>query len=142
LVIGGILGGILVSRKGLKYWIWWMALAINLPDLVYIYMAWQQPESLWLINSLVAIEQFGYGFGFTAFMMYLIYIAAGQFKTAHYAIATGFMAAGMMIPGMVSGWIQEQMGYPLFFIWVMIAALPSFYVISKLPLAADFGKSE
>lgn len=141
LVIGGILGGILVSRKGLKYWIWWMALAINLPDLVYIYMAWQQPESSWIINALVAVEQFGYGFGFTAFMMYLIYIAEGQFKTAHYAIATGFMAAGMMIPGMVSGWIQDSLGYPLFFIWVMVATLPAFYIISRLPLEDDFGKA-
>ena len=141
LVIGGILGGILVSRKGLKYWIWWMALAINLPDLVYIYMAWQQPESYWLIYPSVAIEQFGYGFGFTAFMMYLIYIAQGEFKTAHYAIATGFMAAGMMLPGMVSGWVQEALGYPVFFIWVMVATLPAFYMISRLPLDADFGKA-
>ncbi len=140
LVIGGILGGILVSRKGLKYWIWWMALAINLPDLAYIYMAWQQPEASWLIHLLVGIEQFGYGFGFTAFMMYLIYIAEGQFKTAHYAIATGFMAAGMMIPGMLSGWIQESLGYPLFFVWVIIATLPAFYVISKIPLEKDFGR--
>jgi len=140
LVIGGILGGILVSRHGLKYWIWWMALAINLPDLVYIYMAWQQPEAGGLIYLLVAIEQFGYGFGFTAFMMYLIYIAEGQFKTAHYAIATGFMAAGMMIPGMVSGWIQENLGYPNFFIWVMIATIPAFYVISQIPLDKDFGR--
>lgn len=140
LVIGGILGGILVSRKGLKYWIWWMALAINLPDLAYIYMAWQQPETGWLIYLLVAIEQFGYGFGFTAFMMYLIYIAEGQFKTAHYAIATGFMAAGMMIPGMVSGWIQETLGYPVFFIWVVIATIPAFYVISRIPLDAKFGR--
>lgn len=139
LVIGGILGGILVSRKGLKYWIWWMAFAINLPDIAYIYMAWQQPEVGWLIYLLVAIEQFGYGFGFTAFMMYLIYIAEGQFKTAHYAIATGFMAAGMMIPSMISGWIQESLGYPQFFIWVVIATLPAFYVISKIPLDKDFG---
>ncbi len=140
LVIGGIFGGILVSRHGLKYWIWWMALAINLPDLAYIYMAWQQPEAGWLIYLLVAIEQFGYGFGFTAFMMYLIYIAEGQFKTAHYAIATGFMAAGMMIPGMVSGWIQENLGYPNFFIWVMVATIPAFYVISKIPLDESFGR--
>ena len=140
LVLGGILGGILVSRKGLKYWIWWMALAINLPDVVYIYLAWQQPESQWLINVLVAIEQLGYGFGFTAFMMYLIYIARGSFKTAHYAIATGFMAAGMMLPGMVSGWIQETLGYPKFFIWVLLSTLPAFYVITRLPLEADFGK--
>lgn len=140
LVTGGILGGIAVSRHGLKYWLWPMALAINLPDLVYIYMAWVQPNSLLLINSLVAVEQFGYGFGFTAFMLYLIYIAQGEYKTAHYAIATGFMAAGMMIPGMVSGWIQEALGYPMFFVWVMIATLPAFYIISKIPLPATFGK--
>lgn len=142
LVIGGILGGILVSKHGLKFWIWWMAIAINLPDLTYIYMAYQQPENLLVIQSLVAIEQFGYGFGFTAFMMYLIYIAEGNFKTAHYAIATGFMAMGMMIPGMVSGWIQEQLGYQHFFIWVMIATLPAFYIISKLPLEKDFAKAK
>jgi PAT family beta-lactamase induction signal transducer AmpG len=140
LVTGGILGGIMVSRHGLKYWIWWMALAINLPDLVYVYLSWYQPESYWLIYASVAIEQFGYGFGFTAFMMYLIYIAQGEFKTAHYAIATGFMAAGMMLPGMISGWIQQILGYPLFFTWVMIATLPSYYIISRLPLEADFGK--
>ena len=116
LVIGGILGGILVSRQGLKFWIWWMALAINLPDILYIIMAWQQPESFLLISIFVAIEQFGYGFGFTAFMLYLIYIAQGEFKTAHYAIATGFMAAGMMFPGMWSGWLQEMLGYVPFFV--------------------------
>ncbi len=141
LVVGGILGGILVSRHGLKAWIWWMALAINLPDLAYIYMAYQQPENSLIIYSLVAIEQFGYGFGFTAFMMYLIYIADGHFKTAHYAIATGFMAMGMMIPGMFSGWIQEKLGYPHFFIWVMIATIPAFYVISRLPLDKNFARA-
>lgn len=142
LVIGGILGGILVSRHGLKAWIWWMALAINLPNMVYIYMAYLQPQNTILIQTLVAIEQFGYGFGFTAFMMYLIYIAEGNFKTAHYAIATGFMAMGMMIPGMVSGWIQDKLGYPHFFIWVMIATLPAFYVISRIPLEKDFAKAK
>ncbi|MEH6455267.1 MAG: MFS transporter, partial [Cocleimonas sp.] len=139
LVIGGIIGGILVSRHGLKFWIWWMALAINLPDIGYIYMAIQQPEPSVIIYVLVAIEQFGYGFGFTAFMMYLIYIADGKFKTAHYAIATGFMAAGMMIPGMFSGWIQEQLGYSNFFIWVTIATIPAFIVIALIPLDKDFG---
>ena len=139
LVLGGVVGGILVSQKGLKYWIWWMALAINLPDLVYVFMAWEQPTSFLQIKLLVAIEQLGYGFGFTAFMLYLIYIAKGQYKTSHYAIATGFMAAGMMIPGMFSGWIQEALGYKYFFIWVIVATLPAFYVISRLPLEADFG---
>ncbi|MEE9302295.1 MAG: MFS transporter [Thiotrichaceae bacterium] len=142
LVVGGILGGILVSRHGLKYWIWWMVLAINLPDVVYVYMAWQQPESIWIVYLSVMIEQFGYGFGFTAFMMYLIYIAQGEFKTAHYAIATGFMALGMMLPGMVSGWIQESLGYTNFFIWVLIATLPAFYMVSRLPLEAGFGKAD
>lgn len=140
LVIGGIIGGIVVSKHGLKFWIWWMAIAINLPDVSYIYMAMQQPESNIIIYALVAIEQFGYGFGFTAFMMYLIYIADGKFKTAHFAIATGFMAAGMMIPGMVSGWIQEQLGYSNFFIWVTIATIPAFIIIAKIPLDKDFGK--
>ena len=142
LVTGGILGGIMVSRHGLKAWIWWMALAINLPNMVYIYMAYKIPQNTVLIQTLVAIEQFGYGFGFTAFMMYLIYIAEGNFKTAHYAIATGFMAMGMMIPGMVSGWIQDKLGYPDFFIWVMIATLPAFYVISRIPLEKDFAKAK
>jgi PAT family beta-lactamase induction signal transducer AmpG len=142
LVIGGILGGILVSRHGLKAWIWWMALAINLPNMVYIYMAYLQPQNTILIQTLVAIEQFGYGFGFTAFMMYLIYIAEGNFKTAHYAIATGFMAMGMMVPGMVSGWIQDKLGYPHFFIWIMIATLPAFYVISQIPLEKDFARAK
>jgi len=140
LVIGGIIGGVLVSRHGLKFWIWWMALAINLPDIGYIYMAMQQPETTGIIYVLVAIEQFGYGFGFTAFMMYLIYIADGKFKTAHYAIATGFMAAGMMIPGMFSGWIQEQLGYSNFFIWVTIATIPAFIIIALIPLDKEFGK--
>jgi len=142
LVIGGILGGILVSRHGLKKWIWWMAIAINLPDILYIYMAYQQPENVLVIQSLVAIEQFGYGFGFTAFMMYLIYIAEGHFKTAHYAIATGFMAMGMMIPGMFSGWIQDKLGYPHFFVWVMIATIPAFIIIYFLPLEDGFGKAK
>jgi PAT family beta-lactamase induction signal transducer AmpG len=142
LVLGGIIGGILVSRYGLKYWIWWMALAINLPDLVYVFMAWEQPRSLLLIQALVAIEQFGYGFGFTAFMLYLIYIAQGEFKTAHYALATGFMAAGMMIPSMFSGQIQELLGYKFFFIWVIIASLPAFYIISRLPLNKAYGRMD
>lgn len=142
LVIGGILGGVLVSRHGLKFWMWWMALAINLPDVLYIYMAWQQPESFLLINIFVAIEQFGYGFGFTAFLLYLIYIAQGEFKTAHYAIATGFMAAGMMFPGMWSGWLQEAMGYVPFFIWVVISTLPAFLIIYFIPLEKNFGKKD
>ena len=117
LTIGGILGGYLASIKGLKYWIWWMTLAINLPNLVYVYLSYAMPTDFVLIAASVAIEQFGYGFGFTGYMLFMIMFAEGKSKTAHFAICTGFMALGMMIPGMVSGWLQEIIGYQNFFIW-------------------------
>ncbi len=140
LVIGGILGGVAVSYKGLKYWIWWMLVAINLPDLVYVYLSFFQSASLLTISLLVAVEQFGYGFGFTAFMLYLIYVSDGEHKTSHYAIATGIMALGMMLPGMLSGWLQETIGYQLFFVWVLIATIPSFIIVKFIPLDAGFGR--
>ncbi|MEL6190950.1 MAG: MFS transporter [Bacteroidota bacterium] len=140
LIIGGVVGGILVSRDGLKHWLWWMILAINLPNAVYILLSFIQPTNFLFISACVAVEQLGYGFGFTAFMMYTIYISRGNFQTAHYAFATGFMALGMMIPGMVSGWIQEQLGYTNFFIWVLIATIPSFIVASRVNIDPEFGK--
>ena len=140
LTVGGILGGIAISRNGLKFWLWPMLLAIHLPDAVFIWLAYAQPQSFFAIGSGIAIEQFGYGFGFSAFMMYLIRIARGPHPTAHYAICTGFMALGMMIPGMWSGWLQEHVGYPKFFVWVILATIPSFFVATKIPLEADFGK--
>lgn len=140
LVFGGLLGGFLASRNGLKTWIWWMLIAINIPDLVYIFMSYSVPESLTVISMLIAIEQFGYGFGFTAFMLYLIYISEGEHKTSHYAIATGLMALGMMVPGMVSGWIQESIGYQLFFIWVLISTVPAFIITAFLDIDPTFGK--
>ncbi len=139
LTLGGILGGWVASRNGLKHWIFWMTLAINLPNLTYVYLSYYMPESMWLIASSVAVEQFGYGFGFTAFMLYLIYFSQGKSKTAHYAICTGFMALGMMIPGMVSGWLQEIIGYQNFFIWVMICTIPSFVIIKFLKIDPSFG---
>lgn len=132
LLAGGILGGICISRYGLKKCIWPMALAISLPNLVYLYMAYTLPDNLILINACVGLEQFGYGFGFTAYTMYLMLFAEGRYKTSHYAISTGFMALGMMLPGMISGWIQEQIGYPSFFLWVMISCIPAFLVIPFL----------
>lgn len=132
LLLGGILGGLAISRKGLRYWLWPMTLAITLPNLVYLYMAYVLPDSLWVINACVAIEQFGYGFGFTAYTMYLMLFADGPFKTSHYAISTGFMALGMMLPGMMSGWIQAEVGYPHFFVWVMLCCLPIFGVLPFL----------
>lgn len=140
LTIGGLLGGFVAAKHGLKTWLWWMAIAINLPDAVYIYLAYAQPDSLFMINVAVATEQFGYGFGFTAYMLYMIYVSEGKFKTAHFAIATGFMALGMMIPGMFSGWLQEIIGYQHFFIWVMIATIPGFLILPFIPLDKEFGK--
>lgn len=140
LSLGGILGGIAAAKHGLKYWIWWMLIAINLPDLVYVYLAATQTSNFILINICVAVEQFGYGFGFTAFMLYLIFISDGEYKTAHFAIATGLMALGMMLPGMISGWIQEQVGYLNFFIWVCISTIPAFIITKFVKIDASFGK--
>jgi len=140
LVLGGLLGGFVVSRHGLKFWLWPMLLAIHLPDAVFIGLAYAQPTNLFLIAAGVAVEQFGYGFGFTAFMMYMIYIARGGHPTAHYAICTGFMALGMMVPGLWSGWLQQHLGYPHFFLWVVLATVPSFIVAARLPLEPEFGR--
>jgi len=139
LTLGGILGGWVASRRGLKYWLFWMTLAINLPNLAYVYLSMYTPENLWLTATGIAVEQFGYGFGFTAYMLYMIYISEGKSKTAHFAICTGFMALGMMIPGMLSGWLQEIVGYQNFFIWVMICTIPSFVVIKYLRINSSFG---
>ena len=140
LTIGGITGGFFVAKHGLKAWIVWMALAMKLPDLVYVFMAWTQPESYLLINIFIAIEQFGYGFGFTAYLLFMMMISEGEHKTAHYAICTGFMALGMMIPGMFSGVLQESIGYYNFFIWVIVATIPGLILIKFLPIHSNFGK--
>lgn len=139
LTIGGILGGYVASKKGLVFWIWWMTLAINLPNLVYVYLSYTTPSNFTIIASCVAVEQFGYGFGFTAYMLFMILFAEGKSKTAHFAICTGFMALGMMIPGMVSGWLQEIIGYQNFFIWVMLCTIPGFLVIKLLKIDPQFG---
>lgn len=139
LTIGGILGGYVLSRNGLKFWIWWMLLSINLPNSVYILLAYFQPENLWVVGAGIAIEQFFYGFGFAGYLFYMIYISDGPYKTAHYALCTGFMALGMMLPGMVSGYIQAYLGYTNFFIWVLLSALPCFVVLRYLKIDPSFG---
>jgi MFS transporter, PAT family, beta-lactamase induction signal transducer AmpG len=140
LTLGGILGGWVIARHGLKAWLWPMLFAIHLPDAVFIYLAYAQPANLFLVQVCVAVEQFGYGFGFTAYLMYMIYIARGTHQTAHYAICTGFMALGMMLPGMWSGWLQDQIGYRHFFTIVILATIPSFIVSMWIPLEEGFGK--
>jgi len=140
LLVGGITGGLLASRHGLKKWIWWMAIGINLPNIVYIFMSYSMPSNLITINSMIAIEQFGYGFGFTGYMLYMLYVAGqGKHATAHFALTTGFMALGMMIPGMISGWIQEMLGYQHFFIYVILCTIPSFIALYFIKIDPGFG---
>jgi PAT family beta-lactamase induction signal transducer AmpG len=142
LLAGGILGGLVIARHGLRYWLWPMVFMMNLPNLVYVYLAYAQPSSQLLIGAAVSVEQFGYGFGFTAYMLYMIMVSEGEHKTAHYAICTGFMALSMMLPGMFSGWLQEHMGYQHFFLWVMISTIPGFIVAALLKIAPEFGRKK
>jgi PAT family beta-lactamase induction signal transducer AmpG len=132
LVIGGVLGGWLIARFGLRRCVWPLVIAMHLPDLFFVYMSWQQP-SLNLVYPLVALEQFGYGMGFTVFTVYLMYSAEGKYKTSHYAISTGIMALGMMLPGFLSGWLQQQVGYTTFFIIVCFLTIPGMLTIPFLP---------
>jgi len=144
LVLGGILGGWAAARNGLRFWLGWMVLAINLPNLTYVFLSYVRPESFLVVNAAIAVEQFGYGFGFAGFMLYMLYAARGQHETSHYAICTGFMALGMMLPGMFSGWLQELIGYQHFFVWVMLATIPSFVVTGLVYFHIDpnFGRRE
>ncbi|MEQ1834184.1 MAG: MFS transporter [Candidatus Eisenbacteria bacterium] len=140
LVLGGISGGVVAARDGLKKWLWPMLFAIHLPDAAFIYLAYAQPTNVWIVQACIAVEQFGYGFGLTAFLLYMIHISRGEHQTAHYAICTGFMAMGMMFPGMWSGWLQDHIGYKHFFLWVIVATIPSFLFTMRIPLEDDFGK--
>lgn len=140
LTIGGIIGGIVISRDGLGKWMLPMILAMHLPIAGFILISHFHPESVYYVYATVIAEQFGYGFGFAAFMMYLIYVADGESKTSHYSIATGFMALGMMLPGMLSGFIQEYLGYANFFIWVFIATIPGLILSIFLIFPKEFGK--
>lgn len=140
LTVGGILGGIVISRDGLGKWMLPMILAMHLPIIGFILLSHFHPGSVIYVYLTVIAEQFGYGFGFAAFMMYLIYVADGESKTSHYSIATGFMALGMMLPGMLSGYIQEYLGYGNFFIWVFLATIPGLILSRFLIFPADFGK--
>ena len=140
LTIGGILGGIAISKQGLGKWMLPMILTMHLPILGFVLLAYFHPASVYYIYAVVILEQFGYGFGFAAFMMYLIYVAEGESKTSHYSIATGFMALGMMLPGMLSGYIQQYLGYGNFFIWVFLATIPGIILSRLLVFPKDFGK--
>ena len=139
LTLGGILGGIVAGKDGLKKWLWPMVCAITLPDIVYVFMAYALPADLLIVNVCVFIEQFGYGFGFTAYMLYLIYYSRGEYKTSHYALCTAFMALSMMIPGLFAGALQEAVGYRMFFIIVMAFCSVTFLMASLLKIDPSFG---
>jgi PAT family beta-lactamase induction signal transducer AmpG len=132
LILGGIAGGWLIARFGLRRLIWLLALSLNAPNAFYLYMAHTQPEP-GLIYLLVAVEQLGYGLGLTAFMVYFMRVSRGANRTSQYAIATGLMALGMMLPGMVSGAIQEALGYPSYFLLVLVLGLPGLATLPFLP---------
>ena len=142
LTVGGILGGIAASRWGLKKALWPMALSLTLPCLSFVFLAAFQPESLWVIGSCVALDQFGYGFGFTAYMLYLIYFSEGEFKTAHYSLCTAFMALSMMLPGLVAGYVQEWLGYTSFFAFIMICCLVTVAVTFLVKVDPEYGKKQ
>lgn len=133
LIAGGILGGLIISKYGLKKCLFPMALALNLPNVFYVYMAAAKP-SLLLVYPLVSLEQFGYGLGFTGFTVYLLYLCKGEYKTSHYAISTGLMALGLMLPGAVSGTIQQSIGYTSFFILVCLLTIPGMISIFFIPV--------
>ena len=140
LTIGGILGGIAVARHGFNRWLWPMVCAITIPDALYIVLAYFQPDNMLLLNVCIFTEQFGYGFGFTAYMLYMLYFAQGDNETAHYAFCTGFMALSMMLPGMVAGWLQESVGYLNFFIIVMCLTPLTFLAAWMVKVDEGFGK--
>lgn len=142
LTLGGILGGLAAERGGLRRWLWPMVLSITLPDAVYIVLAYFQPDNLTWISACVFFEQFGYGFGFTAYMLYLIYFSRGKSSTAHYAFCTGLMALGMMLPGMVAGYLQEAVGYLNFFIIAMVLCALTFVVAGMVKIEKDFDGEE
>jgi PAT family beta-lactamase induction signal transducer AmpG len=140
LTIGGILGGILISRNGLKKWFLPMVLSLNIPNAFYAFLAITNTNHIAAVLTTVILEQFGYGFAIAGFMVYLIYIAEGVSRTSHYALATGFMALGMMLPGLISGYMQEWLGYDGFFVWVVLAALPSLILLKYIHYPPEYGK--
>ena len=142
LTLGGILGGIAASKDGLKRWLWPMVMAITIPDLVYVYLSYALPSSLLIVNICIFLEQFGYGFGFSAYMLYLIYYSQGEHKTAHYALCTAFMALSMMIPGLFAGALQEAVGYQIFFLIVVVCCAMTYIVSALLKIDPEFGKKK
>ena len=134
---GGIIGGIVASKMGLRKSLWLMAACMTLPCITFVYLAIFQPSNVAIITIALCIEQFGYGFGFTAYMLYMMYFSEGEFKTSHYAICTAFMALSMMLPGFVAGYIQEAIGYVNFFWMVMVCCIATLLITSVVRRQID-----
>jgi PAT family beta-lactamase induction signal transducer AmpG len=142
LTLGGIIGGMLAGRDGFKRWLWPMVCAITLPDIVYVYMSYAMPDNLFLISSCLFVEQFGYGMGFTALTLYMLYFSKGSYQTSHYAFCTAISYLGLMLPGMLSGYLKDAMGYNAFFIMVMILCVITFLVTAFIKVDPEFGKKQ
>ncbi len=140
LVAGGVLGGLAIYAHGLRRWLWPMVVALNVPNLVYVYLSWARPDDFVLVSALIGVESFGYGFGFSAYMMYLIHFARGEYQTTHYAFGTGLMATAVWAAQFWSGWMSEQLGYQGFFLWVVALTLPGFAVAALVDVPPDFGR--
>jgi PAT family beta-lactamase induction signal transducer AmpG len=140
LMLGGLLGGYAIYKKGLKYCLWPMVIIMHLPDLIFVYLSQAQPSNIILISAAVAVEQFGLGFGFTAYTLFMIMVSQGEYKTVFYAIGTGIMALGMMLPAMASGWIQEMLGYRNFYLWIILTTIPGFVVAALVKIDPAYGK--
>jgi PAT family beta-lactamase induction signal transducer AmpG len=132
----------MISKNGLKYWLLPMVFTIHIPDLMYIFLSQFRPDNLAIISAAVGLEQFTYGFSFTAYTMFMIMVSEGEHKTAHYAICTGLMALGMMLPGMISGKLQEWLGYQTFFLTVLISIIPAVVVAMNVNINPEFGKKK
>jgi len=136
-VLGSIIAGYYVSNKGglTRKPLLVLCTFFNLPFAAYAYLAMVQPESLNVIATAVAIEYFGYGFGFVGLILYIMQqIAPGKYKMANYAFGSGLTNLGFMIPSMISGYLSDTMGYQYFFIWVLISTIPAFLISLLVPL--------
>ena len=142
LLLGGILGGLVASKDGLKKWLWPMTLAITLPNIAYVYLGFAMPSTLFAVGAAIFVENFGYGFGFSAYMLFMLYFSQGEHKTSHYALCTGFMALSMMLPGLFAGTLADAVGYSLFFVLVMASCIFPFIVASLLKVDPKFGKKD
>jgi PAT family beta-lactamase induction signal transducer AmpG len=143
--LGGLAGGWVISRGGLRRLMWPLVICMHVPNVVFVALAAWQPTSLALVSAAICVEQFGYGFGFAAYMVFMLMVAEADdnpHKTAHYALCTGFMALGVMLPGMAAGWLQELMGYTGFFIWVCVATIPSFLAVAAVRIDPAYGRRD